>query len=45
MDAKERATVATLEYIKQLEAKVAELQAENADLRDELEMLNHTQNF
>lgn len=33
------------EYILQLESQIAELQAENADLRDELEMLNHIPNF
>lgn len=33
------------DYILQLETQVAQLQAENADLRDELEMLNHTPNF
>lgn len=33
------------EYILQLEAQIAELQAENADLRDELEMFNHIPNF
>lgn len=33
------------DYILQLESQVAQLQAENADLRDELEMLNHTPNF